>query len=74
MCQLTLNYVKYYRYILHCPLQVFEIKKVRFNDTGWYSCRVVNEHMNAETKCGYLHVMAEEPKGSTCTRLIECIP
>jgi len=42
--------------------EVFEIKKVRFNDTGWYSCRVVNEHMNAETKCGYLHVMAEEPK------------
>ena len=40
------------------------MKKVQFNDTGWYSCRVMNEHINNESKCGYLDIVAEEPKGS----------
>ena len=40
------------------------MNKVLFNDTGWYSCRVVNEHMDEETECGYLDVVAEESKGS----------
>ena len=40
------------------------MKNVRLNDTGWYSCRVVNEHMNETTECGYLNVVAEETKES----------
>ena len=39
------------------------MNKVLFNDTGWYSCRVKNEHIDDE-RCGYLDVVAEESKGS----------
>ena len=38
--------------------------EVKLNDSGWYSCRVVNEHLNINTKCGFLHVVAEDLKGS----------
>ena len=43
--------------------QVYQMGSVSFSDTGWYSCRVVNEHMDDES-CGYLEVVAEEPKAS----------
>jgi len=51
------------RYLLQeGTIKDFVISQVQLNDSGWYSCRVVNEHINKFTKCGYLQVVAEELK------------
>ena len=53
------------RTTLTCSIsfQVYRMGNLSFGDTGWYSCRVRNEHMDDES-CGYLEVVAEEPKAS----------